>query len=109
MAAAEEYELELFEVLWTGLGSMSHVRRYGEPVRRTATAYFAVAGRTPRQVAEHLAGAGVNVWSGHNYGWEITAALGIRDGGGAVRAGLVHYNDRDEVDRLLVAVSDLAG
>jgi cysteine desulfurase family protein (TIGR01976 family) len=109
MAAAEAYELELFEVLWTGLGSMSHVRRYGEPVRRTATAYFAVAGRTPRQVAEHLAGAGVNVWSGHNYAWEITGALGIRDGGGAVRAGLLHYNDRDEVDRLLVAISDLAG
>jgi selenocysteine lyase/cysteine desulfurase len=26
-----------------------------------------------------------------------------------VRAGLVHYNDRDDVDRLLAAVADLGG
>jgi selenocysteine lyase/cysteine desulfurase len=35
--------------------------------------------------------------------------LGIRDTGGAVRAGLVHYNDRSDVDRLLAAVAELAG
>ena len=29
--------------------------------------------------------------------------LGIRDSGSAVRAGLVHYNDRSDVDRLLTA------
>jgi len=28
---------------------------------------------------------------------------------GAVRAGLVHYNDESDVDRLLSAVSELAG
>jgi selenocysteine lyase/cysteine desulfurase len=51
----------------------------------------------------------VNVWNGHNYAWELTAVLGIRDSGGAVRAGLVHYNDRSDVDRLLAAVAELAG
>jgi selenocysteine lyase/cysteine desulfurase len=35
--------------------------------------------------------------------------LGIRDNGCAVRAGLVHYNNRDDVDRLLDAVGDLSG
>jgi selenocysteine lyase/cysteine desulfurase len=60
-------------------------------------------------VARYLAGQGVNVWSGHNYAWELTGALGIRDSGGAVRAGLVHYNDRSDVDRLLEALADLAG
>jgi selenocysteine lyase/cysteine desulfurase len=49
----------------------------------------------------------VNVWNGHNYAWELTAALGIRDHGSAVRAGLVHYNDRSDVERLLAAVSEL--
>jgi selenocysteine lyase/cysteine desulfurase len=48
------------------------------------------------------------VWDGHNYAWEVTAALGIRDAGSAVRAGLVHYNDRGDVDRLLEAVAELA-
>ena len=32
--------------------------------------------------------------------------LGLTDG--AVRAGIVHYNTEDEVDRLLSALADLA-
>ncbi|MDA0636245.1 cysteine desulfurase-like protein [Nonomuraea sp. MCN248] len=104
MAAAEAHELELFGHLLAGLESMPHVTVYGKPARRTATAYFTVAGKTPREVAEELAAARVNVWNGHNYAWELTAALGIRDAGSAVRAGLVHYNDRSDVDRLLEAL-----
>jgi selenocysteine lyase/cysteine desulfurase len=69
--------------------------------------YFTVEGHTPRAVAEHLAARKVNVWNGHNYAWELTAALGIRDHGSAVRAGLVHYNSRSDVERLLAAVSEL--
>lgn len=109
MSAAEAHELGLFEVLLAGLQSMDWVRMYGAPRRRTATAYFTVAGLTPRQVAEHLAAAGINVWNGHNYAWEVTEVFGIRDRGSAVRAGLVHYNDDGDVDRLLDAVADLAG
>jgi selenocysteine lyase/cysteine desulfurase len=48
------------------------------------------------------------VWSGDNYAWELTGAFGLRDSGGAVRAGLVHYNDESDVDRLLAAVAELA-
>jgi len=77
--------------------------------RRTATAFFTVEGWSPTQVAAHLAEARVNVWNGHNYAWELTGVLGIRAGGSAVRAGLVHYNDRSDVDRLLASVAELAG
>ena len=109
LAAAEAYEQHLFRVLLGGLDAMGHVTTYGKAARRTATAYFTVAGRTPRQVAEHLAGRKVNVWDGDNYAWELAGALGLRDTGGAVRAGLVHYNDRSDVERLLTAVAELAG
>jgi cysteine desulfurase family protein (TIGR01976 family) len=109
MAAAEAHEQELFRVLLGGLDGMEHVTTYGKAARRTATAYFNVAGRTPRQVAEHLARRNVNVWDGDNYAWELAGALGVRDRGGGVRAGLVHYNDRSDVDRLLAAVGELAG
>jgi cysteine desulfurase family protein (TIGR01976 family) len=107
MAAVERYEQDLFEVLMTGLDGMAHVTTYGKAPVRTATAYFTVTGRTPQQVAEHLAGRRINVWHGHNYAWELTGALGIRDSGSAVRAGLVHYNDAGDVDRLLTAVAEL--
>jgi selenocysteine lyase/cysteine desulfurase len=48
------------------------------------------------------------VWNGDNYAWELTGALGLRESGGGVRAGLVHYNDEAEVERLLAAVAELA-
>jgi cysteine desulfurase family protein (TIGR01976 family) len=107
MTAVQRYEQELFAGLLAGLESMPRVRLYGRAASRTATAYFTVDGRTPREVAEHLASRKVNVWHGHNYAWEVTGALGIRDSGSAVRAGLVHYNDASEVARLLAAVAEL--
>jgi cysteine desulfurase family protein (TIGR01976 family) len=107
MAAAEAHEQALFGVLLGGLDAMEHVTTYGKAARRTATGCFTVAGATPRQVAEHLAARKVNVWDGDNFAWELAGVLGLRDGGGAVRAGLVHYNDRSDVDRLLAAVAEL--
>ena len=109
MAAAHDHEQALFQVLLDGLGAMDKVTLYGKAPRRTATAYFTVAGTTPAEVAAHLAGRKVNAWNGHNYAWELTGVLGIRDAGSAVRAGLVHYNDRSDVDRLLAALAGLAG
>jgi selenocysteine lyase/cysteine desulfurase len=108
MTAVEEYEAELFARLLAGLTAMEHVTRYGHAARRAPTAFFTVAGHTPREVAEHLAARKINVWSGDNYAWELTGAFGLRDSGGAVRAGLVHYNDESDVDRLLAAVAELA-
>ena len=109
MAAAHAHEQGLFARLLDGLAAMRGVTLYGKAPRRTATAYFTVEGWTPAQVAAHLAEARVNVWNGHNYAWELTGVLGIRDTGSAVRAGLVHYNDRSDVDRLLASVGELAG
>jgi cysteine desulfurase family protein (TIGR01976 family) len=108
MAAVEEYERSLFARLLDGLDAMEHVTSYGRAARRAPTAFFTVAGQTPRQVAEYLAARQVNVWNGDNYAWELAGALGLRDSGGAVRAGLVHYNDQADVDRLLAAVAELA-
>jgi cysteine desulfurase family protein (TIGR01976 family) len=108
MAAAQRHEQDLFGVLLDGLAAMTGVTLYGKAHQRTATAFFTVAGRAPAEVAAHLAGRKVNVWDGDNYAWELTGALGLRDCGGAVRAGLVHYNDRSDTDRLLAAVAELA-
>jgi cysteine desulfurase family protein (TIGR01976 family) len=112
MAAVEEYEAKLFASMLAGLASMSHVRLYGPApddttTRRAPTAFFTVTGLAPRAVAESLAARGVNVWSGNNYALELCGALGL-GADGAVRAGLVHYNDQTDVDRLLACLDDLA-
>ena len=108
MAAVERYEVQLFTRLLDGLAAMRHVTLYGKAARRTPTAFFTVAGYSPREVAARLADRKINVWNGDNYAWELAGVFGLRDSGGGVRAGLVHYNDAAEVDRLLAAVADLA-
>ncbi|MFZ0995611.1 MAG: cysteine desulfurase-like protein [Candidatus Dormiibacterota bacterium] len=107
MTAVERYEAEAFSVLLGGLEEMEHVTLYGRSDRRCPTAYFRVDGHDPWEVAVKLAERKINVWSGDNYAWEVTGALGIRDAGCAVRAGLVHYNDHTDIDRLLEAVAAL--
>jgi selenocysteine lyase/cysteine desulfurase len=108
MAAVEAYEGALFSRLLDGLGGLAHVTLHGKAARRAPTAFFSVAGHEPRAVAGHLASRGVNVWNGNNYAYELCQVLGLQ-AGGAVRAGLVHYNDDSDVDRLLSAVAELAG
>jgi cysteine desulfurase family protein (TIGR01976 family) len=107
MAAVEAYEMSLFGRLFDGLGGMSHVSLYGKAARRAPTAFFTVSGASPAAVAAHCASRGVNVWNGDNYAWELCTVLGLEPEG-AVRAGLVHYNDETDVDRLLSAVAELS-
>ncbi|MGA9775273.1 MAG: cysteine desulfurase-like protein [Candidatus Dormiibacterota bacterium] len=106
MAAVEEHESRLFRVLLDGLDEIEGVTVHGRALRRTPTAYFTVKGWSPDQVADKLAQDGVNVWSGDNYAYEISQALGLGSAG-AVRVGLVHYNDHSDVDRVLAAVAAL--
>jgi cysteine desulfurase family protein (TIGR01976 family) len=81
---------------------------YGLPTMegRVPTFAFNVDGHSPRAVAEHLAARDIAVWDGDYYAVEVMRRLGLVDGG-AVRAGLVHYNTAAEVDRLLGALDEL--
>ena len=73
---------------------------------RVPTFAFTVDGHSPRAVAEHLGARDIAVWDGDYYAVEVMQRLGLTDGG-AVRAGIVHYNTAAEVDRLLGALDEL--
>ena len=73
---------------------------------RVPTFCFNLPGRSPESVATLLAERDLAVWHGNYYSLETMRHLGLEDG--AVRAGIVHYNTEDEVDRLLAALADLA-
>ena len=112
MTAVEAYEAALFARLAGGLAELDRVTVYGPPpgssaARRAPTAFFNIAGLAPRAVAGQLAARGVNVWDGDNYAYELCTLLGLEPDG-AVRAGLVHYNDASDVDRFLQGITDLA-
>ena len=73
---------------------------------RVPTFAFRIDGTAPREVAERLAAREIAVWDGDYYALEAMTRLGLQPEG-AVRAGFVHYNTFEEVDRLLAALAEL--
>ena len=73
---------------------------------RVPTFAFRVDGLAPREAAERLAARDIAVWDGDYYAFEAMTRLGLQPEG-AVRAGFVHYNTLEEVDRLLDALEEL--
>jgi len=107
MRAVEEHEDRLFATLLDGLAAVPGVTLHGAPKRRTPTALFSVAGRSPGEVYEALAARDVNAPASHFYAIEAARWIGLGDAG-AVRAGLAPYTSAEDVDRLLTAVREVA-
>lgn len=107
ISAAHEHEQRLLGRILDAFDANPRITVYGKPKSRTATVYFTVAGQPPEATAAHLDQHDINAWSGHNYAWEVTGAIGIRDAGSAVRASLAHYSNDADVDRLLEAIAEL--
>jgi cysteine desulfurase family protein (TIGR01976 family) len=101
------HEDRLLAQMVEGLGALGGVTVHGAAPDRTATVMFTVAGHPSHDVAAHLARAEVAVWHGNYYALELSRWLGLEPDG-ALRAGVVAYNDSDDVDRLLEAVGELA-
>jgi len=88
-------------------GIPEEIRLYGlrSMDGRVPTFCFNVPGRPPEEAASLLGERNLAVWYGDYYAHEVMQHLALPDG--AVRAGIVHYNTEDEVDRLLEALHDL--
>jgi len=107
-----DYETGLANQLIDGLQQLPGARIQGitakdAMARRVPTVSFTVDGVDPASIAESLAKKSIFVWSGHNYAVEAAMALGIYDSGGAIRVGPVHYNTKDEVDAILIALDEI--
>ncbi len=112
-ARIRAHEEALARLFLAALPELPHVRLRGiaDPARvgeRTPTFSFTVDGHAPRAVAEHLAARALFCWDGNFYALALMRALGLEGGGGAVRAGFLHYTTASEVDRLLGALAELA-
>jgi cysteine desulfurase family protein (TIGR01976 family) len=100
-----EHERALGERFLAGLPDEVELYGLRTMERRVATFCFNVPSRSPEDVATSLASRDLAVWHGDYYAVEVMRHLGLDDG--AVRAGIVHYNTADEIDRLLAALADL--
>ena len=106
--AVRAHEDALLGLLLAGLGAMPGVRIHGAAADRTPTVMFTVDGLAAEQVATALAERQIAVWHGNYYAYELFTHLELEPDG-AVRAGIAHYNDTADVERLLETVAELTG
>jgi cysteine desulfurase family protein (TIGR01976 family) len=97
--AIQAHERELGERFLDGLPDSCTLYGVNSMDKRVSTFAFNVEGWSPRAVAERLGERNIAVWQGNYYAVEVMKRLGLDEG--AVRAGIVHYNTAEEVDRLL--------
>jgi cysteine desulfurase family protein (TIGR01976 family) len=109
MAAIVEYEQTLTQQLIAGLRRIKGVTVHGKGNEgRVPTLALTIQGKNPADVAKALGRHRINVWHGHNYGWEPVKRLGLLETGGVVRVSLAQYNTREEVNYFLERMADLA-
>jgi selenocysteine lyase/cysteine desulfurase len=112
MEAIRAYESELSARFLEGIRGLSGVRLHGvaDPERvaeRTPTFAIRVGDQPPVETAMRLADRGIYVWDGDYYALEVMERLGLQSSGGAVRIGFCHYNNVEEVDRVLEALREV--
>jgi len=111
--AIRQHEMALAARMIAGLLEIPGVRFYGisDPARfdeRCPTVAVRVKDLTPLVCAKFLGDRGIFTWDGNYYALNLTEHLGVEKTGGLLRIGLVHYNTVEEVDRLLIAMRELA-
>jgi len=107
-AALHDMGMQLVTLLWDELSRMSRVRLYGPPPSepRTPTIGFTIDGMTAEQVVRALVERGLFLSHGDFYAATVIERLGVE---GLVRAGCACYTTRDEVERLIDGVREIAG
>jgi len=112
MAAIDVYESKLMAHLLVSLQKIPSYTLYGitDPARqaeRVPTLSFTHASLSPLELTRLLDESGIFAWHGNYYAQPVTESLGLEPEG-AVRIGLLHYNTREEVDRLIGVLQELA-
>ncbi len=101
----QQYERSLSEQMLDGLQQVQGIQLYGigssgDLSQRVPTFSWTFPDCSTRDVAVWLADRGVHVWNGNHYALPFTESFGLEPGG-TVRAGALHYNTVEEVQRLV--------
>jgi cysteine desulfurase family protein (TIGR01976 family) len=110
--AATAYEMPLAQQLIDQLRripnlkvqGIQHATRLHERVPTVSVTHLH---RRSTLLARALAEQGINVWSGHNYAFELARCLGLDEQEGVLRIGLAHYNTVEDVDRAVHSLTNL--
>jgi cysteine desulfurase family protein (TIGR01976 family) len=113
LEASRRYEGELCEQLITGLLKIPGLTLYGitDPARfarRTPTVAIRLVWKSPYAIAKELDDRGIFTWHGNFYALGLAEKLNVEAEGGFLRIGLLAYNTREEIERLLQALQEIA-
>ena len=113
MSAIADYERDLSRRFLSEVSGIPGLRVWGiaDPARvaeRTPTFALTFDGLTPRAAAEALGRQGIYAWDGDFYAQGLIERLGLFEGGGVLRLGIVHYTTPEEVDRAIEAIGRIA-
>lgn len=113
MRAIQAYEQELSRELINGLEQIPGLTIYGitdsdRLAWRTPTFGIRLARISPADLAKKLGDRGIFTWHGNLYALGLSERLGLESSGGFLRIGLVHYNTRDEIQRFLAVLQEIA-
>jgi cysteine desulfurase family protein (TIGR01976 family) len=103
-----DYERELGQYLLSELSKLPEVRVWGitDPARhgeRVPTLSLTHSRLHPEEMSAALGRQGIFTWYGNYYALPLTEALQLEPEG-MLRIGLLHYNTKTEVDRLIEAL-----
>ena len=91
-----------------GIRALPGARVFSNAASRTPTLLFTLDGHADQDVRAALAQRNINAPAGSFYAIEASRHLGLGDTG-AIRVGLAPYSDDTDIDRLLTALTEIAG
>ncbi len=112
MTEIHAHEIELARFYWENVKAVPGVTAWGPDFTsspRAPTVSITISGVSPKEAARMLGEKGLLVWDGDFYAARAMEVLGLADHGGVVRTGVLMYNTKSEIERLLHEVGIVAG
>ena len=105
------HEENLANPLLDYLGSRTDFRVIGQKKiknkNRAPTISFLSNNISSKKISDHLVKNGIATRNDNFYAWRCLKALGIDTEDGIVRASMVHYNSKEDVNRLITALKKI--
>ena len=102
MSRIAAHEQQLLDYMMQGLGEIDGVRLIGTAASKAGVQSFLVDDIHPHDLGTILDHQGVAIRTGHHCAMPVMDFYGVP---GTARASLALYNDRDDVDQLLAAIT----
>jgi cysteine desulfurase family protein (TIGR01976 family) len=105
-----QYEHELGSLYHDNVLKIEGVNVWGpdfSDVNRAPTISITIDGMNSKEAAKKLGEKGILVWNGHFYAIRAVEVLGLVEQGGLIRTGMLMYNTKDEVERLIQVIGEL--